>query len=241
MATIRDDAFCVRHWDFSETSQTVSVFGRTHGMIRGLAKGSRRQQGAFSGGFDLFTRGELVAIQKPGRDLSTLTEWSLQETFPILRSSVQANRAAWYFADLIVRFMHHPEPHPRTWDALHSALQAVQANTPPTQAILAFQWTILDDLGYRPRLEIEELPVGDDETLAFDPRSGGVVEDTGEGGRWRVRRTTIDLLTQIEEGGGGLPPDAAEESVLRASKLLGAWVRELTGRESLPMRLVFES
>ncbi|MFM1832063.1 MAG: hypothetical protein RLZZ461_379, partial [Planctomycetota bacterium] len=26
MPTIRDEAICVRHWDFSETSQTVSLF-----------------------------------------------------------------------------------------------------------------------------------------------------------------------------------------------------------------------
>jgi DNA repair protein RecO (recombination protein O) len=239
VATIQDDAFCIRHWDFSETSQTVSLFGRTHGMIRGLAKGSRRQQGSFSGGFDLFTRGEIIAIQKVGRDLSTLTEWSLHETFPVLRADVQANRAAWYLADLIVRFMHHPEPHPKTWDALCHALQALQAGTPSKLVILAFQWVILDDLGYRPRLSLGAL--ASEETVAFDPGSGGVVEDTGNSERWRVRRTTIDLLSTLEQNDGLVPPDAHEESVVRASKLLGAWVRELTGRESLPMRLVFES
>lgn len=239
MATIRDDAFCIRHWDFSETSQTVSLFGRTHGMVRGLAKGSRRQQGPFSGGFDLFTRGEIVAIQKPGRDLSTFTEWSLQETYPVLRTDVQANRAAWYFADLIVRFMHHPEPHQRTWDALCHALQALQAGEVSKPVILAFQWTILDDLGYRPRLSLGAL--AGEETVAFDPRSGGVVEDTGNSECWRVRRTTIDLLARLEGGDGSVLAGVEEESIVRASKLLGAWVRELTGRESLPMRLVFES
>ena len=76
MATIRDQAVCVRQWDFSETSQTVSLFCREQGMIRGLAKGSRRERSSFSGGFDLFTRGEIVAIVKPGRDLATLTEWT---------------------------------------------------------------------------------------------------------------------------------------------------------------------
>ncbi|HAC09503.1 MAG TPA: DNA repair protein RecO, partial [Phycisphaerales bacterium] len=53
MPTIRDEAVCVRHWDFSETSQTVSLFLRDHGLVRGLAKGARRERGSFSGGFDL--------------------------------------------------------------------------------------------------------------------------------------------------------------------------------------------
>ena len=85
MSTLRDEAICVRHWDFSETSQTVSLFLRDHGMLRGLAKGARRERGAFSGGFDLFTKGEIVAIVKPGRELATLTEWTLLETYPVFR------------------------------------------------------------------------------------------------------------------------------------------------------------
>ena len=90
MPTIRDEAICIRHWDFSETSQTVSLLLRDHGVLRGLAKGARRERGSFSGGFDLFTRGEIVAIVKPGRELATLTEWTLLETFPVLRREAPA-------------------------------------------------------------------------------------------------------------------------------------------------------
>jgi DNA repair protein RecO (recombination protein O) len=243
MPTIRDDAFCVRHWDFSETSQTVSIFGREHGLIRGLAKGARRERGSFSGGFDLFTRGEIVAIQKPGRELATLTEWTLQETFPILRQSLPANRAAWYFADLVVRFIHHPEPHPRSWDAFHQALRALQApeheGVTPEATMLSFQWRVLDDLGYRPRLTLDGLP--GEETVAFDPRSGGIVEDTGHQERWRVRRATVALLEEVQERSGEVPRDSDPESIRRANRLLGAWVRELMGKETVPMRMVFES
>ena len=39
MGTIHDQGVCIRHWDFSETSQTVSLFGRSLGVVRGLAKG----------------------------------------------------------------------------------------------------------------------------------------------------------------------------------------------------------
>ena len=42
MPTISDYAICIRRWDFSETSQTVSLFTRESGIIRGLAKGAKR-------------------------------------------------------------------------------------------------------------------------------------------------------------------------------------------------------
>ena len=59
MGTMHDQGVCIRQWDFSETSQTVSLFGRSLGVVRGLAKGARRERGAFDGGVDLLSRGEL--------------------------------------------------------------------------------------------------------------------------------------------------------------------------------------
>ena len=238
MPTIRDEAICVRHWDFSETSQTVSLFLRDHGLIRGLAKGARRERGSFSGGFDLFTRGEIIAIVKPGRELATLTDWSLSETFPILRRSAEANRVAWYVADLIGRFLHQPEPHPETWSAALDAFRRLERGESCERTVLAFQWRILCDLGYRPRLELDGL---DGETVGFSPESGGVVEDNGAGDRWRVRRPTVMLLSEIDGLGGGIPDSADAASIQRASRLLAAWIRELLQTDSVPMRLLFGS
>jgi DNA repair protein RecO (recombination protein O) len=238
MPTIRDEAICVRHWDFSETSQTVSLFLREHGLLRGLAKGARRERGAFSGGFDLFTRGEIVAIVKPGRELATLTEWTLLETFPVLRKSAPANRMAWYLADLIGRFLHQPEPHPTTWHAALAAWRSVESGEDVERATLSFQWRMLCDLGYRPRLELDGI---EGDTVAFSAGSGGVVEDTGAGDRWRVRRATVDLLIAIDEADGAIPADADDAGMARANRLLAAWIRELLGFESVSMRLLFGS
>ena len=65
MPVAHDQGVCIRHWDFSETSQTVSLFGRGLGLVRGLAKGARRERGSFSGGIGLLARGEIVAVVKP--------------------------------------------------------------------------------------------------------------------------------------------------------------------------------
>ncbi|MAD20221.1 MAG: DNA repair protein RecO [Planctomycetaceae bacterium] len=238
MPTIRDEAVCVRHWDFSETSQTVSLFLRDHGLVRGLAKGARRERGSFSGGFDLFTRGEIVLISKPGRELATLTEWTLLETFPILRRDAEANRCGWYLADLIGRFLHQPEPHPATWMATVAALRELDDGTPVARVLLSFQWRMLCDLGYRPRLELEGLP---GETVAFSAESGGVVEDSGTADRWRVRRTTIELLASVDRAEGLVPETSDADSVGRATRLLATWIRELLGTETVPMRLLFGS
>jgi DNA repair protein RecO (recombination protein O) len=126
MPPITDNAVCIRHWDFSETSQTVSLFTREHGIIRGLAKGAKREKGDFSGGIDVLTRGQIVAIVKPGRDLATLTQWSLQEMYRATRQSLAANRAGLYMADLVHQMVREADAHPKLFDAMCDCLAGLE-------------------------------------------------------------------------------------------------------------------
>ena len=55
-------------------------------------------------------------------------------------------------------------------------------------------------------------------------------------GLWRVRRSTIELLRGLDESGR---VDDADETTIRASRLLAAYLREIMGSEPNTMRLVF--
>jgi DNA repair protein RecO (recombination protein O) len=93
MPPLTDNAICIRRWDYSETSLTVSLFLRNHGVVRGMAKGAKRARGGFEGGIDLLTLGQVAAIIKPARDLATVTQWRVLDTFRALREHLGANRA----------------------------------------------------------------------------------------------------------------------------------------------------
>jgi DNA repair protein RecO (recombination protein O) len=238
--TIKDLAICIRRWDFSETSQTVSLFTREHGLIRGLAKGAKRHKGSFSGGLDILARGQVVAIIKPGRDLATLTQWNLERSYSILRRSLDANRAGWYMADLVHHLMSGHDPHEPVYDSLVSALEDMSDGVPAGLALLRFQWVLLRETGYQPRLDVDVetgAPLSAAPTLAFSPSAGGIVADTGASDRWRVRAETIRLLHDIAGGCvGNAPP---ERSIDRANRLLAAYVREIIGLEPPAMRFAF--
>ena len=160
MPPIRDEAVPIRRWDYSETSQTVALFCREHGIVRGLAKGSKRERGRFSGGIELLTRGEVLAILKTGQELATLTEWDLLEIFPALSRSLRAHQAGLYFADLIQNLLTEADPHPALYDRLVAALrrlmgfEAPGGNAPLERVVLDFQWAILTETGYRPVLDV---------------------------------------------------------------------------------------
>lgn len=239
VSSITETAICLRCWDYSETSQTVSLLTRDRGMLRGIAKGAKRPKASFSGGFDPLTCGQLVAIIKPGRELALLTAWHLQEVYRALRQNLAANRAALYMADLTHRLLTDQDPHPDVFDALSSSLQRCGLRGESSRALLAFQWQILDSCGYRPELQHDVVtgePLDEDaEAIGFSALHGGTVEDTGHSDRWRVRPATIELLRSLATGSS----IEDSSSLDRANRLLACYSREVLGEEPPAMRWAF--
>ncbi len=246
MPTIADNSVCIRRWDFSESSQVVSHFTREHGMIRGLAKGAKRDKGTFSGGMDVLTRGQIVAITKPGRDLATLTQWSLEEVFWAARQNLAANRAALYMADLVHHMLTEHDPHPLLFDAMVASLRKLEQPSHIGEALLEFQWALLREAGYQPELasDIVKPPSTGavEKPLLFSPRRGGFVSSDGnaendqKGPLWRVRPATVDLLRRVATGE---TVESDSETVGRANRLLASYIREIAGSELPTTRWAF--
>ncbi len=232
MPAVSDIAICLRRWDYSETSQTVALLCREHGLTRGLAKGAKRPKSRFSGGFDVLTRGQIIFAPRPRTGLALLMEWHLECVHLAPRRDMPANRAAVFMVDLVMHGLDEADPHPVVFDAMATALDAIDAGMCPASALLWFQLQFLADIGYRPQLDVDAqtgriLPNAP--TLAFSPRAGGVVVDSGSADRWRVRAETIMLIRRIDQSREPLASEAAVAG--RANRLLATWVRELLGQQ----------
>jgi len=241
MPTVTDNAICIRRWDYSETSQTVSLFLRDHGLVRGIVKGAKRAGGGFDGGVDVLTYGQVVMILKPSRDLATVTAWHVLEVFRPLREGLAANRAGLYMVDLVNHMLTELDAHPSLFDALHESLAALGDTEHVGRTLLVWVWALLCETGFQPQLDRDAetgtaLPA-EARTFAFSPTAGGVVADTGLGDRWRVRRETIELLREVA---AGRPPACIEPQPLdRANRLLAAYIRALLGREPPAMKWIY--
>ena len=242
MPTLKDDALCIRHWDWSETSQTVSLFTRTHGILRGLAKGSRREKSPFSGGIELATRGEIVAITKANPSvggLATLTAWELAETFPAIRRSLLPFRISMAVLDCLSRSVQDADPHPALFDASLAVLRAT-SNTERAQraALVAYLLALLKETGHAPELARDilsgaELPV--DGIVGFLPGRGGFtarIEGSSDHQLvWRTRAETRLLLQEILQGSPA--ETASTESLNRGMRLLSAYL-EIVVESDIP-------
>jgi len=213
MATHHDQAVCIRHWDFSDTSQTVSMFCRTAGIIRGIAKGARRERGAFSGGMDLLTMGELSWIEVRGGDLCTLASWYPTESWPTLRTSARANAGAWYVLECIGRMLEPHDPHPKLFDRLIETFRELSGgDIEPSMA--RFLWSLLGETGFGPTIDGPTT-----ETCAFDPGIGCVDQATEH--TWTVRSSTLMAISRALRHDPSLGADDAH----RGATLLAACVR----------------
>lgn len=229
------------------------MFARALGLLRVLAKGSRRPRAPFSGGLELLTRGEIGVILRPNSELALLTEWDLQQTFPSLRSSFIAHSAGLYVADLITHLVRDHDPHPGLFDAALVCLPNLGDPLGPWAALLKFQLAALAEAGLRPVLDAdartgEALPERIETAwLHFDPVLGGVVAPASGNPQpeahplssWRVRPSTIALLQSLSRGNDEALPDSDDPRVLRANRLLASYIRHTLGTEPPTMSVVF--
>lgn len=246
-----DEAICIRHWEWSETSQTAALFTLGHGVVRVLAKGSRRPKAPYSGGLELLTRAEIGLILRPNSELGLLTWWDLREAYPVFRSSLEAHTVGMYIADLVFQFVRDHDAHPELYHGVLHALQGMQQGDSARESLLRFQWRLLAASGFVPSLDAdprtgEELPERAD--YVFNPSLGGLLADldgpaSGESARgaWRVRAETVHLLRRVSTSldSDREPLAAGHEVVDRANRLLASYARHILGFETSAMTALF--
>lgn len=232
MPLLRDDALCIRLWDFSETSQTVSLFTREHGVLRGLAKGSKRADARFSGGFDLLCRGDVQAIVKTSGALATLTAWDLTRVYSSLRTNLRSHLAGMVIADVLHLAVRDNDPHPALFDAAVNELEAIDRGDDPAAVCVSMLMVALVEAGYRPELHHDVAdrgsPLPDASTYAFSSRLGGLTRDPGVDAErlslWRVRAETVDVLRAVQRGDRAALIAAPRPASLRALRLLSDYL-----------------
>ncbi|MCC6239257.1 MAG: DNA repair protein RecO [Phycisphaerales bacterium] len=181
MALSRDTCICLRKFEYSETSQILTLLGREHGIVRVMAKGAHRRTKAgaskFDGGIDLLDRGQAVFTFDPARDLQTLTEWHLDEGHLELRRNLRAVYLGQYAAELLSLLLENFDPHPALFDRLEQMLPAL-ATSQREEVFLAFELELLRQTGHLPQLgdcANCARPINSSATAYFSPSTGGAI------------------------------------------------------------------
>jgi DNA repair protein RecO len=177
-------AIVLRTWDWSETSQTAILLTESAGLVRVLAKGSRRPQSVFSGGLEPLTLGQAGLHVKQGSiaatELSLLTEWDLQQVYPTLRSNLTNYHIGLLLVEVTTDIIQNGDPHPLIFAGVKTALESLQAQRHPMLILTRFLWTTLQAAGFEPVIDRDvktNAPLLG-ATAFFVPELGGTVLPT---------------------------------------------------------------
>ncbi len=205
MPIVRDRALCLRKFEFSETSQILTLFGRSSGVVRVIAKGAHRRTKAgyskFDGGVDMLDLGDAVWIEHTSRDLSTLTEWKQLSGNLSLRRSLRAMVLAQVIAEVIPLLLAEHDPHPPIFLRLRATLPLLSSERGEEQ-FLSLLLDVVKAAGFLPPMS--DLPKVDPglqriaHTVLTLPRDRGVAQRLP---RLTARQTNPlihALLTHVE-------------------------------------------
>jgi recombinational DNA repair protein (RecF pathway) len=160
--------------------------------------------------------------------------------------------------DLAGAMLADHDAHPGSFAALRDALTDMADPACRALALLHFQWRLLVDCGFRPELNhdvVTSQDLGDLPAYSFDPRAGGLTQQSGTGGSggsggaggdltgpgpWRVRKETVAVLRTlalaqpVSLSGDGRNQSAGKPdpiSIDRANRLLCVYARAVLERE----------
>jgi len=207
---VSDRCICLRKVEYSETSQILTLFARTHGRVQLIAKGAHRRTKAgaskFDGGVDLVDLGDAVFSHSPERELCPLCEWHQVDGHLELRSSLRAMHLACYAAELVNVLIEEHDPHPELFDRMEQTLKEL-CTSRIEESFLVFQLDLLRETGYLPELGACVQcgsTIGERDRVYFSPNRGGVVCRNCEGAT--PDRMEVDArLLRVVRGVLGLP------------------------------------
>ena len=143
-----DLAICLRVSDYSETSQVVTFLTRQGGLLRLLAKGSKRAKSKSAGAIDLFSQGKCVYTLGRSGSLGTLIEFAETVSRPALRKRLDRLNVGLYMLEICTILLGPSDPYPEIFDLLSNALNRLCQLDALPQAVLAyFQWRVLRHVG----------------------------------------------------------------------------------------------
>ncbi|MBI5711788.1 MAG: DNA repair protein RecO [Candidatus Eisenbacteria bacterium] len=224
MALVQSEGIVLKTYALGETSRIAVIYTREHGLIRLVAKGSRKTPSRFGFALEPLSRARFVYYHKTERDLHLLSKADLLAALGSRLADLRRLSHAEAALELIDRLVWGEEPHAELFDLLAQTLEAtVAAPEAALPAItIAFELQVASLLGYRPRLDACAhcgAPVSAERL--FSPARGGLVCDrcAAEGGTVKLSADALAGLSLLLSRPVREAGDYVE--VRRAGEILG--------------------
>jgi DNA repair protein RecO (recombination protein O) len=162
--------------DVGEADRLLTVLTAERGKLRAVAKGARKPSARKTGHVELFNSVSLLIAV--AREIDIVSQADTLDPFLPVRIDLDRLSYAYYFAELVDRFVEEEIEHREVYDLMLGAMHWLERTPHLSRTARYFEMRLLDALGYRPQLFVcvhskEDLVP---EENFFSPEGGGMVK-----------------------------------------------------------------
>jgi DNA repair protein RecO (recombination protein O) len=207
VALRHDQGIVLRSFPLGESDRIVVVLSPNHGKVRAVAKGVRRTKSRVGGRLEPFTHVDLVLYE--GRSLATITQVSVIEAFPRLRSDLDKLLAAATMAEAADAVAQEGESSVRAFLLLQRGLHALEDGPRHPDLVTAFLLNLAELVGVAPALEHCAGCGAGGALTRFSFAAGGVLCDRCRTpGAYALRDGVLGYLAALGRADLGALPEA---------------------------------
>lgn len=122
----QSEGFILRTSNIGEQDKIVVFFSKDHGILKGVAKGARKFDNRFGSSLEPLTYVRLFYYEKEGKELVTISNSDLLESFFEIQKDLKTSYTLSYFAELIEEFFPAMSRDDVLFRLLHSTLLSLK-------------------------------------------------------------------------------------------------------------------
>ena len=177
MPEYKTTAIVLRTYDLKDYDKIVVLYSRERGLIRAVAKNVKRHKSLLKGRIEPMTASEFIIFE--GRNLDSISQADITETFKNLRKDFNKITFGLYFCELSSAFGLENDPQSESfYEFLFESLKKLECADETTMIenlLVAFEYNIIAIAGYAPVFNIcgscrTKIHMGDD--LLFSANMG---------------------------------------------------------------------
>lgn len=174
----RAQGFVLRRHDLGEADRILTLFTRTQGKRRVVARGVRRPKSRLAGHIELFSLVDTYMVV--GTNLDLLSQATAITTYNELATDLERFAYASCAAETLDRLTPEGEADRYLFDTFETTLERISKGERPSLHLRHFELLMLSRCGYRPHLTtcVECGDSLEESTTRFAPAAGGVVCST---------------------------------------------------------------
>ena len=172
MGLYKAEGVVLRARNLGEADKVIIFFTHTRGKVEAVARGVRRPRSRLLGPTQLFTYGRYLFFE--GKDLDTLSQGEVVESFRSLREDLDRMAYASYVAELVDRSTETGDRHEGLFPLLVAVLRLLSTGDQLSLVARYFELHLLAELGYRPQLG-GCTGCGAEQAVLFSAEAGGLL------------------------------------------------------------------